>query len=395
MEQLPKQVGEAVTAAKTEGPDYKAFIDLTNKLKEMEHPQFQGKAMLDAWKFYRMAVGDWMITRVKEAEEEVARLREAGEIRESVEAYGEYKRRVERLQEFVRRSIGKRTDIYTEDKRFVHTGIAKAAGVYKSPGQIMKDIGEPLGEDPKTLEGFKSIVEGIKAETGKRAPVEAARDLFRDLSDMQGDFSRILADAEKFGRLGDEVLEAWDFEKLVARTTRLRTALQMVLKENKEMDAEQRKNVENVVKYLKKVESLYSHMALGGKQVGYGQTGIVPVPKFETPEVQKALHARNIQATREYFRRAEEAGGPEIGERFTYQEKIIGAAGETIKNVTHHFAKYGEELLSSGQKVGQFSESQQDLIEKMQRANATFGNAETSYYVGCCFSISLWWSIRA
>jgi hypothetical protein len=56
-------------------------------------------------------------------------------------------------------------------------------------------------------------------------------------------------------------------------------------------------------------------------------------------------------------------------------EKIVGSAGDTVKNVAHHFKKYGEVLEDSGHKTGQFSEAQQDLVEKMQRSRATFSNA--------------------
>lgn len=374
-DKLPKQVKTAIESVKESGPDYQAFIDLTGKLKDLNRPDFNGLDMIKAWKLYRMAIGDWMLNRADQAYKEMMAFQESGDEREAHQAYGDFTKRVADAQEFVRNSIGKTTDIYTDDKRFVYPNMAQAAGVYMSPKQIMKKIGEPLGDDPQLIERFKKTIEGIHKEVGKVPPVEAARSIFEDLSDVNNEMASNLSNAERFKRLGPEILDAWDFDKLTERVTRLRAALQQVLKDNKEMNAEQRKNLENIVKYLKNVENMYSSVGSTSSQTGYGQTGIVPVPKFETPENQKALHARNIQAVREYFRRPAEEGGPEIGERFSYQEKIVGSAGETIKSVIHNFKKYGEELLSSGQKTGQFSESQQDLIEKMQRVNASFSNA--------------------
>ncbi len=394
LKKMPKEIKAGIDAVSEEGPGYQSFIDTTNKLKEIYESagskglggkQFSGKDLIDAWKLYRIAVGDYYLKLAEGSYEEIKQAEAASDPRAGAEAYGKFESGTKRLQEFVRRSLGKRTDPYTTDKRFPYPGLAQAAGVYMDPKQIMQKAGEPLGDDPKLIAAFQEIIKGIDKQVGKTAPVTAARRVFRDLSDPESkakdlmgtrnEMIKLLADGEKFKRMGEGVVEAWDFDKLVSRTTRLRTALQQVLRENKEMDAEQRKNLENLVKYLKNVESMYSHMSLGGPQTGYGQTGIVPVPKFESPETQKALHARNIQSVREYFKRAQEAGGPEIGESFSYQEKIIGAAGETIKNVTHHFKKYGEVLLETGDKVGKFSESHQDIIEKMQKVGASFSSA--------------------
>jgi TP901 family phage tail tape measure protein len=370
---MPEQIGDAIGDVGKKGPDYQSFIDLTGKLKDMERPDFTHRDFINAWKMYRAAVGDYMLAKAREAEDQMRQFEESGDAREASQAYGEFQSRTKRLQEFIRRSIGKPTDLYTDDKRFVYPGLAKEAGVYMSPEQIHGKVGQGLGDDKKLIDTFKTITKGLQ-ESEMPAPLESARAAFADLSEMKTEMVDLLNNAERFGRLGPEIQEAWDFDKLAMRATRLREALQQVAKQSVDMSAEQKKNLENNIKYLKNIEGLYSHRNFK-KQEGYGQTGIVPVPKFETPEVQRALHRRNIQSVRQYFTKPAEEGGPEIGERFSYQEKIVGTAGETIKNVTHNFQKYGEQLEMTGQKTGQFTESQQDIIEKMQRVNASFSNA--------------------
>ena len=61
--------------------------------------------------------------------------------------------------------------------------------------------------------------------------------------------------------------------------------------------------------------------------------GLIPVSKFETPTQQLALHGRNIQKVREYYKTPEESGGPKADERFSYPVKVLGDTGEIIKNV--------------------------------------------------------------
>jgi TP901 family phage tail tape measure protein len=381
---MPDEIGAAITAAETQGPDYQNFIDLTNKLRErfekfgsrgLNGKSFSGKDLTDAWKLYRGAVGDFMIKQAEDSYKQMKEYEASGDVRESHSAHGAFESRTKDMQEFVRKSIGKRTDIYTDDKRFPFQAVAEAAGVYMNPKQIMEKIGEPLGNDDKLIEMFTNVSKGLQGSDLK-APVETARGAFRELSDMNTELVKILGNAEKVKRIGSGVIEAWDFDKLATRATRLREALQQVVKQTGELNPEQEQNINNIIKYLKSLESMYSSMNLKNPDKGYGQTGIVPVPtKIEDPETQRALHARNLQAAREYLRRPEEAGGQPVGEPFSYTEKVVGPAGEVIKNVRHDFKKYGEEVLASGEKVGRFSEVQVDLVEKMQRVNATFANA--------------------
>ena len=385
MKRLPKQISGLIEEAETTGGDYQLFIDVIDKLRELDPTGKQGGIsgmdIIRAWKLYRLAIGEFMIKQAEAAKKEMEELESAGEQRGASRSYGLYQKRVSRLQDFISRSVGKRTDIYTDDRRFITPGLARAAGVYQTPEQIIQKASEPLGEeDVKLRKVFDKLTESLKAEGGDVAPLEKIREALSELSGMDKGLVAILTNAEKVRRLGPQVVEAWaDLDKLSDRVTRLREALQKITRFNRdEFDAVQRKNLENMVKYLKSIENMYSQMDLGGatkKQQGYGEMGLIKVPKFMAPEEQRALHARNILKVREYFRRPKAEGGPEVGTRFSYMTKITGSAGETIKQTVSNFYKYGEVITKTGDRIGKFSQRQRDLIKHMQRANASFSNA--------------------
>ena len=368
---LPKELQTALSSVETEGPDYQTFIDLTTAMKEdksISYGQF-----IKAWKAYRIEVGNWMIARAEQAKAEMDEFQAAGDIRGTNAAMGKFEGIVDAFQERIRRSVGKQTDIYTDQKQFIYPKLAQAAGVFKSPDEIIKGAAEPLGEDPKLIEQFNKITTGI-TESSLKAPVDVARDVFRDLSEMNTEMIDLLNNSEKLKRLGPGVIEAMDFGKLAPRVTRLRSALQDVLKEVGGLDAEQKKALDSIIKYLKNLEGLTAHRNFG-RDPEYGFTGARPVPKFESAAVQNAAYESNIRSIEQYFRRPEEAGGPKIGDRLSYPVKITGEGGEVIKNQRVNFYKYGETIDETGEKVGQFSMRTQDLIEKMQKSNATFSNA--------------------
>lgn len=368
--QFPDRIKELLGPVSTKGPDYEAFIEATKRLKDLG--QLSDMNFIKAWKAYRIEVGNWLVNQAIKAQNDVKEMERSGDLRGANKAYGQFQASTKRLQEFVRRGIGKKTDIYTEDKRFVYPMLAEAAGVYMSPDQIMKKVGEPLGDDEQLISTYKNIT-GNLSKLELTPPSGIARDTFREITNMNKELVGLIARSEEFQKAGIDVAAAWDFDKLATRSTRLREALQQLLKQSGELDAVQKKNIDGVVKYLKHLEGLYTHSNLGSTEEG--QIGIIPVPKFESPATQKALHERNVRQIREYFSRSQEEGGAEVGQSFNYTEKIIGSAGEVLKNVVHTFHKYGESLNTAGQATGQFSEGQKDLVERMQKTNATFGNA--------------------
>ena len=127
-------------------------------------------------------------------------------------------------------------EFYTDEKRFVTRGLAKAAGVYLSPKQIMQKAGEPLGDDEDLIKTFKSVAKGLQSSNLK-APTESMREVFRDISEMNSEIVKILANAEKMNRLGPGILKGWDFDKVSARASRLREAMEKIKKQSGELNA--------------------------------------------------------------------------------------------------------------------------------------------------------------
>ena len=386
MQKLPKQVTALIKEAEIAGDDYPSFIGVIDKLKGIDptgkEGGISGLEIIKSWKLYRLAVGEFLIKQVETAKKEMEELEAAGEQRGANVAYGVYEKRINRLQDFVSRSVGKPTDIYTDDRRFITPGLAKAAGVYQTPQQIIQKASEPLGEeDVKLRSVFDKLTKDLgEGGEGGAAPLDKIREALSELSGMDAGMVSLLTNAERVKRLGPQVVEAWsDLDKVSDRVTKLREALQQIMKFNQdEFGAVQKKNLDNMIKYLKSIENMYSQMDLGSlkeKQQGYGEIGLIKVPKFIAPKEQRALHERNIMKTKEYFRRPEAEGGPEVGDRFSYTAKVVGSSGEIIKNVITNFHKYGEVVTEAGEKVGRFSTSQKDLIKHMQKANASFGSA--------------------
>jgi hypothetical protein len=282
LEELPSALGNILKDIPQKG--YKGstqeFIKAMDTLKE--HDKISGMEIIKAWKLWRMATGDWLIGQAEAAKEQMELAREAGDINGEMEAYGDFLKSTDKAKEFVRRGLGKRTDIYTEGKRFMYPELAQAADVYLSPEQIMKSAGEPLGDDEKLIEAFKKITTGISSEM-MTAPSAMFEELFVDLSNMNKELVDTINQAERFSALGEKLDQAWDVDILTKRVTRLRAALQQVLRNNKEMNAEQVKNVENIVKHLKKLENMYSSMDTSSKGSGYGEIGVIPVSKDLSP----------------------------------------------------------------------------------------------------------------
>ena len=368
---FPKQIQEMIGKTRDSGPDYQGFMDLTTKLRESDPKNFSFNKSIAAWKAHRAAVGDWMIKNIKESERLMHDARSSGDDGAASQAYGTFEKRVNVFQEHIRRGIGKETDIYTDDKRFVYPALARSAGVYMSPADIMKKIGEPLGDDKQLINSFNSII-GDMSSNKMKTPVVGTRGIFRELSGMNKEAVELLGNAELMKRVGPEIINAWDFDTVAKKATRLREALQNVIKENGELDAEQKKNLQGYVSQLRSIENMYGNSAAGG--LNEGGMDIRPVLRSESPDMQRAMNARNLQAIMKEYNRSSEDGGPKIGSAMSYVSKVMDS-GQVVENNRYDFKKYGEEVLASGEKVGKFSMEQVNLVEKMQQASSTFGNA--------------------
>jgi len=307
-------------------------------------------------------------------------LQQQGELGGAREAYQQAERTINDMKKRISQSLGKPSDIYTEMRRYISPDIMQQLGLYLTPEQLLTKSKGALGGEEKLDVIFKKTIVGDILEGGKlTAPIEKVREALKGISDLDEEMVKTLTDADKFKRAGSEIQEAWNFEKLTDRVTKLRASLETFLRFRlqEEADVVGRKNLEDTLKLLKNLENQYSAFGRIQRQgpAGWGEMGITKVPRFIEPQQQFAMHARNIQKVREYFRKTEEEGGPKAGERYTYMFKVIGEAGDTIKNVAYDFRKYGDALNFAGERVGVFREAQRDLFKFMQEGGQTFKSA--------------------
>ncbi|MDD3792843.1 MAG: phage tail tape measure protein, partial [Candidatus Bathyarchaeota archaeon] len=375
MQDLHPRIAEELISVRKSGPkssDFNKTIDNLRKSGDIEYNQ-----VFKAWKLYKIAVGDFFIDEAQTAKDKADELRNVGEYAGAVESRGQFTRRLSQMQNYVQRNVGKPTDIYTEDRRYVYPGLAEAAGVYLKPEQIMERVTSPLGEDLKLHDIYKDLTKDLGSGKEMMAPAEKARTAIRGLSNMNEDVVALITNAERLASSGDKIKEVWQFDKIIDDISRLRAALERHKKFNidEEFQAPQVKNLELTIKYLKNIENAYTPIGKNRATDEWGKMGLEPVPKFEDPSIQKALHMKNIERVQKYFSKTLSEGGPAKGERFTYNVKIFDELGNTLKNVAYDFKKLGEALDNTGKKYGSFSQNTRDIQEVIQGANKTFGAA--------------------
>jgi TP901 family phage tail tape measure protein len=355
------------------GPE---FLQLLETLREGDFIDF--KESMDAWKLWRIATGDFLIAQAREAEQvfDIAKSRGV-----ATREFASFQKRVEDVRSYIVKSLGKRSDIYTRDRRFLLPEQAKEAGVFATPRQLFEQAKLPFGEDEFTRGIYRDLLDKLESGTLK-APAEEIRKLVDQLADVDEKAKRVLESATLFERQGKDATEAWDFEKVAKRAQVLREALAQYAKFNLsdefQTDVEKKFQVRSLLQYLKQIEQTYGKLDMDRLQsgpLGQYETGAVKIPRFLPPKQQEALNRRNIQKFRELMVRPEDQGGAAIGESFSYFSKVVDQAGNIVRNVRVDFKKYGEVLDENKNKVGKFSESHTDLIDKMHMAGGTFRSA--------------------
>jgi len=363
------------------------FFDLTDDLRKRK--DLPGNVIQKAWKQYRIALTDYYLKQAGIAKTTMEELDAVGTDDEAAsDQYRKYRQYVKAAQEEIKGLAGKRSSPYTYNRRWVDTDAAVGAGVYMTPEQQIRNAEGPLGEDKELIKTFKGMVSDVNesiisgGETKLTPPITKARDALKSLTDIDEKWVDILNDVEKVKLVGSDIAEIWDLEKLIGKVTLLRQALEDFSRFSMDDDkslVNERKNIEETVRFLKQLEKSYSALDLSKPKKGdegvWGETGVTPVPKFASPKLQEALHAANIKKITEYFKRAEAEGGPRKGERQSYTAKVVGQSGDVIKHQVHNFHKYGEAANYAGARVGQFSTSIRDLSKEMQGGNRTFTSA--------------------
>lgn len=349
--------------------------DITRRIMSFVEglPQEKKGGMVKIWQFYRQAVGTYFMKQLDALAQEIQAATTEDETRQ---AQMKYERLLERYVTRIKQSLGSLSDIYTTKvggmREFVNPQLAQMTGIYRGPKEITE-----IARQRAALGGeFKPIFEELVGDLSPMAeemitPLEKVRSAFKSLTEEDMGMRAILDDAELFSRIGDQAVEAWDFDKLIRGVTKLRAALQSYNRMQigglgtigfaEDYTESMRKNVEDTIKYFKQLEQMLT--ATGAK----GAMGTAGVPPFLDPKTQQLLHKRNIAQIRKFFETAEEMGGAKMGQAFTYRYKIIDpATKQTLSSMAEEFRKVGEAVDDSGNRIGVFKERSDDLIKSMQ-----------------------------
>jgi hypothetical protein len=359
----------------SEGKKGIEFTEAVNKL--VDENKISRTEVNKAWKTYRVAVGDYYVSMIEKAKQELAKAQESGDLRAQSTKYVDFEVAVANFQDYIRSSLGKGTDIYTRDKRYMTPELAKGAKVYMDPQSIAKKASTELGDNEKLKSIFDKVVDVREGEYP--IPQDAVRKMLIELTNMDKELAKVIVDAREVAQLGPEIVKAWDFSQLRVGLARLKAAMQKYMTGPlHEWDAEQKEYLTKVLKRIKVLEDLYGNIDIsqtGESGFRTGTTGVVPVPKELLPNEQRAWHERNLEMERLRFSLPEEEGGPKEGAVNSYDYKIFGQNNRVIENHKHMFEKYGDVMTETGQKIGRFNEKHRDLIKEMMAGKRPFSVA--------------------
>jgi TP901 family phage tail tape measure protein len=379
---MPEEIKTALAQTRKEGLGGKEFAEAMDIAKQEEDMTYTDT--IKAWKLWRMAMGRFFIAKGEEAQQAIVEMQDAGDEQGTKKAQRRFERIIGNMQRNIKSGLGKATDIYTDKRRFIDPHMARSAGVYMDPQQRINRSMNPLKEDQEMRGIFKNITTDLTSGDPRemKAPILKAREALKAMTGEHKDLVEILLDAEQLKRLGPEVEDAWDFKKMVYQVTHLREALETLKRFSfsNESDAAQRKNLEGVINYFKQIEKAYTNIDVAGitdpnRKSEWGQMGTLPVMKTLAPKDQLAMHKRNLEKVREYFKKAESEGGAKMGERYSYMMPVFGEMGDLISKQIVHFQKMGEAIDENSKKIGRFKERAEDLFEYTQGRNKTFGAA--------------------
>jgi hypothetical protein len=235
------------------------FNEVISALKEAEDISYAD--FIKAWKLWRITMGDFLSNQAKQAEDAFSVAKESGT---ATQEFAEFSDSVEKFREFVIRSAGKQTDIYTQNRRFIFGDLAKEAGAFLNPEQLVEKSRGVFGEDDQTRAIFESIVKGLESGGSLAAPTDVVRGMVKELSGVDQELLKMMENAELVKRMGAEMVQTWDFERITKGAIRLREALAQYSKFNlsEAIDVEARTNIKNIISMLAQVEKLYGKLDL-------------------------------------------------------------------------------------------------------------------------------------
>ncbi|MEA2079172.1 MAG: phage tail tape measure protein, partial [Pseudomonadota bacterium] len=228
--------------------------------------------------------------------------------------------------------------------------LAEAAGVTVDPRILQAQIAEYANLRGE-LKPLLDMLTGIDLE-GLTGPLKKARVLFAELTGT-------------VEQAGAKWQEAFDLSTFTQDLTTLRGALEEFLFRNINASEVQRQNLKDTLFFLKDLEKQYARL---GNEVVKG--GILKVPKWLQPDVQRQLHKRNLENLRKGFAETVSDKGPQalerVGQRLNYTWKVFNEGGTVIDNFVFKFRKLGDAFTSEGQAIGRFTESVDDMNKAFQ-----------------------------
>jgi len=125
------------------------------------------------------------------------------------------------------------SDIYTRGgfggmKEWVSPELAKGAGVYKRPEELAETARQTSAMSGEVRPIFDVLIGDLDPMLldSMLTPLEKIRTAFTMLTKEDKGMKAILEDADAFRRIGDQAVEAWDFDRMIKGVTQLRAGLE-------------------------------------------------------------------------------------------------------------------------------------------------------------------------
>lgn len=372
-----KPVQTEIKKTAESGPKGAEFMTMLKELQETD--EISQKEVNKAWLAYRVAVGDYYLKIINEAKQSMNDAPQGST--EQLNAFGDYQKRVKEFQERIKGDLGKQTDIYTYNNKYVAPESARGAGVMMDTDELIRKAAKPMGEDPKLKSIFKDITDLDMEELP--LPKNTIRQMLVELTSMDTALIDIYTDAEKVAAMGPEINQAWDFNSLRKDLARLKTGLQEYLSFNLSDNSytpEQKSYLQEVLKQIKTIEK-------ANIDLDYGSDNFEPTDGSRRPPTllsvskqfslseQGALNVRNIELLKQDYKRPESEGGARVGEAASYNAKTFGPGGRVIDNQRFTIRKYSDEFSSTGEKIGKFDSKMSDLNSTLLSGNKGFATS--------------------
>jgi len=373
---LPKRAQDILKKLETEGQQgyKKAPAEFRDAIKSAN---VSGAKELDAWKLYHLAKVEYLISEAERWKKEADKLKSAGEPRKASEAFAQARSALEEAQKSAIATLPKRkTTPYLTGgphgaaSRYFSTPLAESAGISIGDEEALR----ASQQEYKEVRPGGELARSFQLATSPEKVDFGGKNLPKNLASLQKlvlIFDDLTMANKEIIEQGEQLQQAWDFQRLARNVTILRGAVEQYLFNNIKLTETQRQNLREVISLLKDLEKQYGKV--GGAAL---QQGLVKIPKWLDPEQQAALHKRNLQILKKQFGTplaeiGAEMGSYEkaiemIGESTNYTMKIFDQTGQVLTNKVFQFERLADAVTSTGEKIGRFRLQVDDMNQAFQ-----------------------------